>query len=45
VSAKASGTATLTHASSSNTDQTFDYVVIGWLRKYLEKILIMYGNK
>jgi len=29
VSAKASGTATLTHASSSNTDQTFDYVVIG----------------
>jgi len=29
VSAKASGTATLTHASSSNADQTFDYVVIG----------------
>ena len=29
VSAKVSGSATLTHASSSNTDQNFDYVVIG----------------
>jgi len=29
VSAKADGSATLTHSSSSNTDQTFDYVVIG----------------
>jgi len=29
VSAKASGSATLTHSSSSNTDQIFDYVVIG----------------
>jgi hypothetical protein len=30
VSAKADGSATLTHASSSNTDQDFGYVVIGW---------------
>tara|TARA_R100001082_G_C4365746_1_gene161846 strand:- start:994 stop:1323 length:330 start_codon:yes stop_codon:yes gene_type:complete len=29
VSAKDDGSATLTHSSSSNTDQTFDYVVIG----------------
>lgn len=29
VSARSNGTATLTHASSSNTDQTFGYVVIG----------------
>jgi len=29
VSAKADGSATLTHASSSNTDQKFGYVVIG----------------
>tara|TARA_R100001015_G_scaffold18486_2_gene11757 strand:- start:5039 stop:5368 length:330 start_codon:yes stop_codon:yes gene_type:complete len=29
VSARANGTATLTHASSSNTDQSFGYVVIG----------------
>ena len=29
VSAKADGLATLTHASSSNTDQNFGYVVIG----------------
>lgn len=29
VSAKASGTATLTHSSSANADQNFDYVVIG----------------
>tara|TARA_Y100001937_G_scaffold118382_1_gene172705 strand:- start:37 stop:363 length:327 start_codon:yes stop_codon:yes gene_type:complete len=29
VSARSKGTATLTHASSSNTDQNFGYVVIG----------------
>jgi hypothetical protein len=29
VSARADGSATLTHASSVNTDQTFGYVVIG----------------
>ena len=29
VSAKINGSATLTHASSSNTDQNFGYVVIG----------------
>lgn len=29
VSARADGTATLTHASNSNTDQNFGYVVIG----------------
>ena len=29
VSARADGSATLTHASSSNTDQTFGYLVIG----------------
>ena len=29
VSAKDNGSATLTHSSSSNTDHTFDYVVIG----------------
>lgn len=29
VSAKASGSFTLTHASSANTDQTFDYVITG----------------
>jgi len=29
VSARADGSATLTHASSANTDQTFGYVVIG----------------
>ena len=29
VSAKTNGSATLTHASSSNTDQNFGYVVIG----------------
>ena len=29
VSAKGDGSATITHASSSNADQTFDYVVIG----------------
>ena len=29
VSARADGSATLTHASSSNTDQTFGYFVIG----------------
>jgi phage tail sheath gpL-like len=29
VSARASGSATLTHASSANVDQTFGYVVIG----------------
>ena len=29
VSARADKTATLTHASSGNTDQTFGYVVVG----------------
>jgi len=29
VSARADGTATLTHASSTNADQTFGYVVLG----------------
>jgi hypothetical protein len=29
VSARASGSATLTHASSGNTDQTLSYCVIG----------------
>lgn len=29
VSARADGSATLTHASSTNTDQTFGYVVLG----------------
>lgn len=29
VSARASGSATLTHASSANVDQTFGYIVIG----------------
>ena len=29
VSARADGSATLTHASSSNADQTFGYIVIG----------------
>lgn len=29
VSAKAKGSATLTHASTATTDRTFDYVVIG----------------
>ena len=29
VSARADGSATLTHASSSNNDQTFGYIVIG----------------
>jgi hypothetical protein len=29
VSARVDGSATLTHASSANTDQTFGYVVFG----------------
>tara|TARA_R100001591_G_scaffold2176_1_gene5425 strand:+ start:22 stop:348 length:327 start_codon:yes stop_codon:yes gene_type:complete len=29
VSARASGTATLTHASSSNNDQNFAYIIVG----------------
>ena len=29
VSARASGSATLTHASSSNNDQNFAYIIIG----------------
>jgi len=40
VSARGDKTATLTHASSGNADQTFGYVVVGWLRKYLKKIYI-----
>jgi hypothetical protein len=29
VSARANGSATLTHASSANTDQNFAYIIIG----------------